>query len=160
MSSDFRIRNSAKAIVYDEASKSILFIEHRTQHREIYFTFPGGGQEHGESLTEALQRECLEEIGCEVVCRDLASVRDYVARNHEFADAHPDFHEVEFYFLCSIDDASAVRMGDKPDRSQTGIKWIALADVESTLIYPRSIRPLLSKIVSGQERPLYLGDVN
>lgn len=160
MSADLLVRNSAKAIIFDPPSNSILLIEHRDKKGNVYFTFPGGGQEHGESLTAAVQRECIEEIGCEVNCGDLVSVRDYVGRNHEFAEEHPHFHAVEFYFLCSMDDPAAARMGDHPDKSQTGLKWIVLWEVESTSIYPRSIRPLLSRIVKSQERPLYLGDVN
>lgn len=43
----------------------LLLIQHR-KNGESYWLVPGGGVEFGESLTEALAREILEETGCRV----------------------------------------------------------------------------------------------
>ena len=74
------MRNSIKAIIIrDEQS----LVTRATDDLGDYYLLPGGGQEPGESMTEALQRECLEKIGTKVVVHDLRVVRDYIGKNHE-----------------------------------------------------------------------------
>ena len=154
-----RVRTSAKAIIFDAGRQKILFIEHPDKETP-YYTLPGGGQEHGENLLETLQRECEEEIGTRVKIEKLRMVRDYIARNHEFAEATPHFHQVEFFFSCILEDSSAAMMGPIPDKTQTGIKWLTLSELESSRIYPKVFRTLLFRLASGESVPFYLGDVN
>jgi len=46
----------------------------------------GGGQEQGATIHKALQRECLEVISVEEVIGELKFVREYIGKNHEFAE--------------------------------------------------------------------------
>lgn len=57
------VRNSGKAIIIQGAS--LLVIVHRDEEG-TWYSLPGGGQEPGETLPEALQRECHEELGVSV----------------------------------------------------------------------------------------------
>ncbi|GAJ98969.1 MutT/Nudix family protein [Geomicrobium sp. JCM 19055] len=58
-----KIRNSAKAIIIDD--NCVLLT--KNEDRDGYFyLFPGGGQEHGETLQQTLIRECREEVGKKV----------------------------------------------------------------------------------------------
>jgi len=58
----FKLRQAAKAVVFDNEGKiALLFVA-----KKGYYKLPGGGVEKGESLEEALRRECREEIGCEI----------------------------------------------------------------------------------------------
>ena len=68
----------------------------------IFYLLPGGGQNHGETLKEGLQRECLEEIGTEVEIGELLYVREYIGKNHQFRNAHRAFHQVENVFRCTL----------------------------------------------------------
>jgi 8-oxo-dGTP diphosphatase len=58
----FEIRKAARAIVFDK-NKSIGLL---CVSKHNYHKLPGGGIEDGEDVREALKRECLEEIGCNI----------------------------------------------------------------------------------------------
>ena len=85
--SDARFRTSAKAIIVEH--DALLTIHCRDDQGDFYY-LPGGGQEIGEPVTDALKRECLEEIGCRVGPGRLLFVRDYISWNHEFVDLGAD----------------------------------------------------------------------
>lgn len=55
-------REAARAVVFDAEDKIALL--HVT--RDKYYKLPGGGIESDESKEDAVKRECLEEIGCDV----------------------------------------------------------------------------------------------
>ncbi|MFC8564102.1 NUDIX domain-containing protein [Peribacillus frigoritolerans] len=66
------IRNSAKAIII--CGDKVLIT--KNQDNEGYFyLFPCGGQEHGETIHNALIRECIEEVGKEVEIGELLHIR-------------------------------------------------------------------------------------
>ena len=57
------IRTAARALIILEGK--LLAIKMRDQSG-VFYILPGGGQNHGETLRQGLQRECLEEIGTDV----------------------------------------------------------------------------------------------
>ena len=76
------IRNSAKAIIIE--GNKLLAIK-LVDEEGYWYCLPGGGQEPGEALHDALRRECREEIDAEIEIGDLRFVRDYIGKNHEYA---------------------------------------------------------------------------
>src|SRR5438094_5823211 len=92
------VRVAAKAIVMRQGR---LLVTRNVNAEGAFFLLPGGGQEHGESLPAALQREVMEEVGVTVEVLDLVLVRDYIARNHEFAE-QGDVHQLALYFRCTL----------------------------------------------------------
>jgi 8-oxo-dGTP pyrophosphatase MutT (NUDIX family) len=55
-------RRASRAVVLDVQNQvALLFVS-----KHGYYKLPGGGIEEGEDVVEALKRECLEEIGCEI----------------------------------------------------------------------------------------------
>ena len=120
---------------------------------------PGGGQEHGESLHDALRRECLEEIGTGVEIQELLFVRDYIGRNHEFAEFQSDEHQLEIMFRCALADGAAPMAGVAPDIHQVSSEWLDLTASEAARLYPRALLTFLP-FLDEQTGPVYLGDVN
>ncbi|HUG10466.1 MAG TPA: NUDIX domain-containing protein [Opitutaceae bacterium] len=147
-----QIRNSVKAII--EQAGRVLLIRKRGNQGD-YFVFPGGGQDKFETMADALRRECQEEIGVDVIVRDLRFVREYVSRNHEFADSDPTTHQVEFYFSCDLPEGSRPVNGPSMDRDQLSVEWIAIEEIASLPVYPRSLR---GERFSPSK--IYCGDIN
>ena len=150
------IRNSAKAIIIRDGC--ILLIRNRDEEGDWY-VLPGGGQHHGETLRQALQRECQEETGVQVQIGELRLVREYIGRNHEFAQHDGEAHQVEFMFECRIDTSSAPVKGKTPDVHQTGVAWIPLSKLQSCRLYPRILSQILKNGLSDL-MTRYLADVN
>ena len=66
----------------------------------ICYAFPGGGQDTGESLTDSLKRECIEEIDSDVFVGSLIHVVDVIKTR----DTEPQTrrHLIEFFFECEV----------------------------------------------------------
>lgn len=71
---DFEIRKAARAFVLDEDNNvALLYVKKYNYHK-----LPGGGLEGDESISEALKRECLEEIGCNIEAgEELGEIIEY-----------------------------------------------------------------------------------
>ena len=106
------VRPSIKAIIVRDAQ--LLVIANRNAAGQTFYILPGGGQEPLESAPQALQRECLEEIGVDVQVGGLLYVRDYIAKNHQFAHESPFFHGLELMFKCSFEDGLEPQTGGVP----------------------------------------------
>jgi 8-oxo-dGTP diphosphatase len=121
------VRLSVKAIITQHGR--LLVLKNRDSVGE-WFMLPGGGQEHGETIPAALNRECLEEIGSEVIVGPLRFIRDYIAKHHEFDTSDGGAHQVELMFECKL--TSAPGPGTIPDAMQTGIEWLELSTLTTT----------------------------
>ncbi|WP_100404098.1 NUDIX domain-containing protein [Bacillus sp. FJAT-42315] len=152
------IRNSAKAIII-EGDKVLLT---KNQDDDGYFyLFPGGGQEHGETIHQALVRECIEEVGKEVDIGELLHIREYIGKNHEHASFDFHAHQVEYYFVCHlVGDVGDDNKPTNPDSHQVGIEWVPIHDLLQYRIYPKEIRKHIIKYINNEKSPVYLGDVN
>lgn len=133
-------------------------MRHQDQQGDWYL-IPGGGQHPGETLPEALQRECAEEIGTTVEVGDLCLVREYRSANHEFAAQDPTFHQVELFFVCTVPADYVPHCGAGADPGQVGVAWLPLADLTRYRLYPKLFQTLLAHgLPTGGVR--YLGDIN
>ncbi|KOR87645.1 NUDIX domain-containing protein [Paenibacillus solani] len=150
------IRNSAKAIIVRDHQ---VLLTKNVDHLGDFYLFPGGGQEKGETLVQALVRECQEEIGREVEVLDLRHVREYIGANHEFAEWDSDIHQVEFYFECRLVGESDLFQGHNPDEYQVGVEWVDLSALDQIRLYPHSLaKPLMDQAVLPAV--CYVGDTN
>nr|WP_035324339.1 NUDIX domain-containing protein [Peribacillus kribbensis] len=152
------MRNSAKAVILKEDQ---LLLTKNQDEQGVFYLFPGGGQEHGETLLDAVKRECIEEIGMEVEPGEFCFLREYIGKNHEFASFDSGVHAVEFYFSCSLKgELKGDDIPSSPDSDQIGIEWVRVMELENVRMYPKGIVTSLKKYVEGRKPSIYLGDIN
>ena len=150
------IRNAAKAVIIE--SGRLLVIECRDE-QGLFYLLPGGGQRFGETLPEALRRECREEIGVDVEVGPFLLMREYIGAHHEWAAEDSDAHQLEFMFECRIKDGQRPQPGAVLDQWQTGIDWLPLERLSRRRIYPRILGKILPDSAAELTDP-YLGDTN
>lgn len=126
---DFKVRNASRAIVFDEDNKiGLLYVANHNYHK-----LPGGGIEDGEDVVKALDRECLEEIGCHIkVLGELGEIKEYRDKwsleQHSFCylanvvgeKGEPNFTQKELdggfkIKWVSLDEAIQLLKADKPN---------------------------------------------
>ena len=66
------IRNSAKAIIIVDNK----LLVNKMNDGEMFYLLPGGGQNPGELLSDALERECIEELRYHIRVNELLFVRE------------------------------------------------------------------------------------
>jgi 8-oxo-dGTP diphosphatase len=125
----FRTRRAARAVVTDAHGRvALLHVSHENYHK-----LPGGGIDEGEDIATALERELLEEIGCQAkVTAEIGEVEEY--RNQwglhqtsycymaqQFGEQKPpDFTEeelsegFEIQWVKNIDEAITILSRDVP----------------------------------------------
>ncbi len=159
MMAGLRFRNSIKAVIIRDGR--LLVTVNKDPWGE-FLLLPGGGQEFGETMTQALERECREELSCAVIVGDLLGIREYIGAHQEFAATDSDIHQVEVMFACELAPGCEPHIGDcaddEGDWAQTGVMWVPLGELSQHRIYPAALREWLPTLPEPKRR--YLGDVN
>lgn len=150
------IRNSVKAIIIKDLK---ILLTKNKDDLGVFYLLPGGGQEKGENMHDTLKRECLEEISSEVVIKDIIFIREYIGKNHEFAQLDVDIHQIEYMFKCDLVSNNEPKNGCVPDTYQIGIEWIALKKLKELRIYPSILKKVINEDGNFEEIT-YLGDIN
>lgn len=99
MGFDDRYRLSAHAVITDAHGRVLLL---KAAYGAHSWGLPGGGLDPGETLHEALLRECREELGCSVDVGYLSGVY-----YHSSLDSHAAI------FRCHLPDAANLELSDE-----------------------------------------------
>lgn len=140
------IRNSAKALIIRDGKMAAVKIR---DGGEEWFIMPGGGQEAAETLQEAVCREVLEELGINVVCKELLFVVEGVHGE--------SFHRVDLIFHCEIvsEVPNAVITNDT---NQVGVEWLNISTLNLQPLYPSKLRRQIMNFYEGKPYKIYLGN--
>lgn len=147
------IRNAVRAVIIRDGR--ILLIRKEYEDGSERFALPGGAQDVGETLLVALDRECREEIGANVMQPCLLYVADWFKPR---ATVPPSTrHLVEFLFACEVDHDYIPQNGHHPDKHQVEVVWVELEKLDSVPLYPRRMVTILQRI--QYEETVYLGTI-
>lgn len=148
------IRLAAKALVIHDGK--ILLNQCRGRNKRIYYAFPGGGQNPGETLEEAVAREVLEETGLSVRFERFVALYEEIMTDPVLQARYPEhFHKSYHFCRCSLIDR-APETPQEMDQNQEASVWIPLETATSLPLYPARIRQWLPTLVEA-DAPMYLG---
>ena len=99
---------------------------------------PVAGEEAGETLEEAVVRECREELGAEVRVETLLYIRECVEERPQ---------RVEFAFLCTLLSAAECNARDGTRYESDGSAWLPFAALTNVAFYPKGVRERLPDII-------------
>ena len=125
MAGKIRHRKAARAIIY--SGQKILMV-YSTVNEE--FKFPGGGVKTGESLTDALKREVLEESGMAdiLIRKNFGKIIEY---RKPYEKQYDVFQMSSYYFICSLPQ-NAVQQATRLDDYEIDLgftpKWVELKE--------------------------------
>lgn len=139
------VRTSAKALVIKDGCMLAVKIN---DNGEEFYIMPGGGQNAGELLPDACEREVAEETGIEVKAKDAVFII-------EGSEGEP-FHRVDIVFLC--DYAGKSEKEHCGDNNQAGCEWLRIDTLNKTPLYPSKLRRTIMNLYQGKEYPVYLGN--
>ena len=147
-----QIRNAARALVVRDGR--ILLLRKQGDARGERYALPGGAQEPGETLEQALNRECMEEIGTEVRILDLLHVADWFKRRETVPPSTRQL--VEFLFGCEVPEGYQAHNGHRPDKHQVAVVWVDLDVLTDIRLFPLSLASHLANY-PRKDSGVYLG---
>ncbi|NQX71360.1 NUDIX domain-containing protein [Paenibacillus alba] len=108
-------------------------------------------------LSEVLQREFLEEVGCLIEV-----IREYIGKNHHGNNLiDPKTHVVDHVFICEIMDENNLGNGIAPDEDYIGIEWIPITSLNEYRFFPKGLINHIIGIANGEiPQGVYTGDIN
>lgn len=154
MEIESQIRNTVRAVIIRH--HQILLLLKEDDERGKRYGLPGGAQEPGETLQQALERECLEEINTEVTVGDMIHIADFF-KDKTTPKPHIR-HQLEILFYCSVPEHYQPQNGSHPDRHQIGVDWVNLNELKNLTLSPLFFSEFLAHI-EQRENDVYLGTI-
>jgi len=148
------IRNAARAVIVRDGR--ILLLRKQGGGQGERFALPGGAQNLGETLAQALNRECEEEIGTAVEIVRLLHIADYF--KHRDTDPPSRRQLLEILFECTVPSGYAPRSGYRPDKHQIEVVWMPVEDLPAIKLLPASLSVHLGEN-SADASAVYLGEI-
>jgi len=148
------IRNAARAVIVRDGR--ILLLRKQGGGQGERFALPGGAQNLGETLAQALNRECEEEIGTAVEIVRLLHIADFF--KHRDTDPPSRRQLLEILFECTVPSGYAPRSGYRPDKHQVEVVWMPVEDLPAIKLLPAALSAHLGEN-SADATAVYLGEI-
>ena len=117
---------------------------HSPLTKRLIWMPPGGGVQQGESLTDCVEREVLEECALIVKAQELMYVTELIL---------PEAHVIEFYFRCSFLSGS-LQLGEDPERSKRilqAAEWVPVEQLSKKAnVHPAFLRERLAHDLTSE----------
>ncbi len=140
------IRNSAKALIIKDGKMAAIKIR---EGKDEWYIMPGGGQETQELLPDSVRREVAEELGIDVIPKELVFVVEGIHGER--------YHRVDLVFLC--DYVSKIEGAVlHSDTHQIGYDWLDIDTLLSQPLYPSKLRKQIINLYHGEKHKIYLGN--
>ncbi len=104
---------SVHAVISDDEGRLLLL---RQTYGDNRWGLPGGGVDPGETVHQAIVRECSEELGCEVEARCLTGIY-----------YHAEFESHVCIFRCELPDHGGIRLSAE----HSEYRWTPLEELGS-----------------------------
>lgn len=117
----FRLRKSARGIVLNDRGE--MAVQHLRKYG--FCKLPGGGAENNERITQTLEREILEEVGCAItITGEVGVVIEY----------RGDLLQISYCYTATVQGEVGVAVLDEAEKEaeQTNL-WMAPTEFLSTL---------------------------
>ena len=151
------IRCSAKAVILSD--DCILANQSVSDEGEIYYEFPGGGQNIFEDMETAVAREVLEETGYQIRVERLLAVAEEIYDDPAIREKYPDYtHRIFHIFLAKRVSDSRQTVLEK-DFHQIGSVWVPIQEANQLNFRPAQIKGKITELVSWRDAA-YLGAVH
>ncbi|BCG65220.1 MAG: 8-oxo-dGTP diphosphatase [Methyloprofundus sp.] len=148
------IRITVRAVIIK--NDQVLLIKKDSPADGIRYTLPGGALESGETLHQAVMRECIEEIDTTVEAYDVLHIADFFIP--KLKPQPYTRHQLEVLIQCQVPDDYIPCCGPDPDKHQVDVAWLDLNTLEDHTISPNFFGELLLKLNSKQHQ-VYVGSV-
>jgi 8-oxo-dGTP diphosphatase len=126
-------------------SNEVLLVLRKKQPEAGQWSIPGGAVEWFEKSTDAIRRECMEEVGLAVEIVKLLTVVDHIV-------PEDDSHWVSVEYLVDIVSGEA---GNYSSRENADVKWFPLDALPSPLTQPtREAIGSYARVLSGESAPV------
>ena len=130
-----KMTERVRAIIID--TDRILLI-HRVKVDDSYWVIPGGAVESSETHEQSLKRECLEELGVDIVMHNLFLQRP--------CDKPEISGHQEFFYLCDVV-GGQIGTGEGPEfqagthyKGEYRIEWVSLKDLPKINLKPEEVK--------------------
>jgi len=140
---DIRVR--VAGVLINEGK--LLLVAHK-KNDSIYWLLPGGGVDFGESLTEALEREFLEELNINVKVKDLLLIAETIYPSG-------DRQILNICFCCQYS-GGEYQLGN--EQRLYDFNFFTIDEVENMKILPPLNRELIN-ILNGGREARYVGKI-
>lgn len=145
-------RVSGRAVIIEDGK--ILLNKFRNG---LYYNFPGGGVEDGETLAECTKREVLEETGITVVVGEALLTLEVETKRCNI----PGAPHISVFFRCTLEDVP-FRIPTMPDHcpdeptSQAVTEWVPISKLMEISFLPYIPDQIINYVQTGVFSPTFI----